>query len=148
MGSDYKKKNILLDTDDETRSYLPIDTEQEDEPRSSRSREAPTRKIRKVNPVGFRVLVRILKDSNVSDGGLYLPEGAKQNMMESLLAKVVEVASATDNQTDEETNVSGIPLHAHVLIPKHAGVKIPWDENLRLVDTKEVLAVVNEISIL
>ena len=95
----------------------------------------------------MRVLVSIRKDSNQTDGGLYLPEGAKQALQESLVAKVIEVASAVDDSTDEEHNVSGIPLGSLVLIPKHAGTKIPWDDTLRIVETKEVLAIVNEISI-
>lgn len=148
MTSDYKKKTVLLETDEETRAYAPLEGGSEGSAARREDSPSQTRKIRKVNPIGFRVLVRVLKDSNVSDGGLYLPEGAKQNMMESLLVKVVEVASVTDTHTDDETNVSGIPLHALVLIGKDAGVRVPWDENLRIVDTKNVLAVVNEISIL
>jgi hypothetical protein len=60
---------------------------------------------------------------------------------------VIEVASAVDSRTDEETNVSGIPLGAMVLIPKTVGVRVPWDEDLRIIDTREVLAVVDEISL-
>ncbi len=103
--------------------------------------------MRKISPLGLRVLVRLRKDNNVTDSGLYLPEGAKQNMQESLLAEVVEVASAIDEDTHEEANVSGIPLGALVLLPKEAGTKIPWDEELRLVDTKHILAIVHEISV-
>lgn len=108
---------------------------------------ANTKAIRRVSPLGLRVLVRILGDTNVSDGGLYLPEGAKQAMSESLLAEVLEVASAVDHHTDEETNVSGVPLGAKVLIKKNSGVKVPWDEALRIVETVDVLAIVNEIEI-
>jgi co-chaperonin GroES (HSP10) len=103
--------------------------------------------IRKLNPLGFRVLVQIEKDSNVTDAGLYLPEGSKESMQQSLLARVIEVASAVDHETDHETNVSGVPLDALVLIPKGAGTKVPWDESLRIVETKEILALVNEIAI-
>ena len=103
--------------------------------------------IRKVSPLGMRVLVRIRKDSNVSEGGLYLPEGAKQAMAESLIAEVIEVAVASDHHTDEEANISGVPLGSTVLIGKTVGVKIPWDEELRLVETKDVLALLTEISI-
>jgi co-chaperonin GroES (HSP10) len=103
--------------------------------------------VRRINPIGMRVVVLIQKDSNQTEGGLYLPEGAKQNMAESLLAKVIEVASALDSHTDEETNVSGIPLGATVLILKTAGVKVPWDEDLRIVETKEVLATIEEIAV-
>ena len=104
-------------------------------------------KIRRINPLGFRVLVHIIKGQDKTEGGLYLPEGSKESMQESLLVEVLEVASAVDEHTDEETNVSGIPKGAYILIPKGAGVKVPWDDNLRIVETKEVLAIVNEISI-
>lgn len=103
--------------------------------------------IRRINPLGLRVLVRLLPEGNTTDGGLYLPEGAKQNMVESLLAEVLEVARVEDHETDEETNVSGIPQGALVLIPKTVGVKIPWDETLRIVETGEILAIVNEFSV-
>lgn len=103
--------------------------------------------MRRVHPLGLRVLVRVKKDTNVSDGGLYLPEGAKEQMQESILAEVIEVASAVDSDSDEETNVSGIPLSATVLILKTAGIKVPWDDELRVVETREVLAIVDEISI-
>lgn len=103
--------------------------------------------IKRINPLGYRVVVKICKDNNLSEGGLYLPEGAKQGMSESLLAEVLEVASATDEDTDEEANVSGVPLGALVLIEKTVGVKIPWDDDLRIVDTDDVLAIVSEVSL-
>ncbi len=105
------------------------------------------RKHRKVSPLGFRVLVRLQKEENVSEGGLYLPEGAKQNMVESVLAEVIEVASASDYDSDDETNISGIPLGAIILMPKNAGVTVPWDLELRLVETKEVLAIVDQVTL-
>lgn len=104
-----------------------------------------SRRIRKISPLGFRVVVRIEKEPNVTETGLYLPEGAKQSMMESVLAEVMEVASATDDHSDEETNVSGIPLGAKVLIGKNVGVKIPWDDTYRIVDSKDVLAIIHDI---
>jgi co-chaperonin GroES (HSP10) len=105
------------------------------------------RPIRRLHPLGFRVVARIVKDSNVTDSGLYLPEGAKENMQESVLAQVIEVASTVDSRTDEETNVSGIPLGSLVLIPKTLGIKVPWDEELRIIDTREILALVDEITL-
>jgi co-chaperonin GroES (HSP10) len=105
------------------------------------------RRIRRLHPLGFRVVARIVRESNVTDTGLYLPEGAKENMQESVLAEVIEVASAVDSRTEEETNVSGIPLGSLVLIPKQQGVKVPWDDELRIIDTREILAVVDEIAL-
>ena len=105
------------------------------------------RSIHSINPLGMRILVRIPKAENMTDGGLYLPEGAKDSLAESLLVDVIEVASALDHDTEEETNVSGIPLGSQVLIPKKAGVSIPWDSALRIVDTKDVLAIVDRVSL-
>lgn len=103
-----------------------------------------SRRIRRISPLGYRVVVRIDKTPNVTDAGLYLPEGAKEAMQESTLCEVIEVASATDLSTHEETNVSGIPLGAQVLIPRNAGVRVPWEDSIRIVDTKDILAVVEE----
>ncbi len=120
---------------------------QENKPPFEFHRPTEKRQIRRVHPLGLRVLVRIQKDLNVTDSGLYLPEGAKEAMQESIVAEVIEVASAVDSDTSEETNVSGIPNGSTVLIPKNAGVRVPWDEELRIVETREILALVNEISL-
>jgi len=101
--------------------------------------------MRRINPLGMRVVLKIQDESNTTDGGLYLPEGAKSQMSESITAEVIEVASAMDDRTHEETNISGIPLGALVLISKHVGTKIPWDERLRIVDVKDILAIVEEM---
>ena len=104
--------------------------------------------IRKVSPMGFRILVRIKKESAKTEAGLYLPDGAKENSQESVLAEVIEVASALDHDLDEEANISGIPLGAEVLIRKDVGIKLPWDDELRIVETNDVLALVEEVSVI
>ena len=103
--------------------------------------------IRQISPVGMRVLVQIKEDDNQTQAGLYLPEGAKEEKAESVLAHVIEVASAHDEETEEEENISGIPLGALVLIEKESGVKVPWDDSLRLIETADVLAIVHELSL-
>lgn len=143
MKSKDKKSDLFLDLDTSHTEAL-----RELGSSSQRLSNQESRKVRKINPLGMRVVVRIQKDGNQTEGGLYLPEGAKQAMAESLLAEVIEVASAIDEHTDEETNVSGIPLGALVLISKDVGVKVPWDDSLRIVETKNILAIVNEINIL
>lgn len=107
----------------------------------------PAKKIRKINPLGYRVLISILDEHDMTEGGLYLPQGAKQNLSESLVARVIEVASAMDQDSDEEHNISGIPLGATVLIMKDAGVRVPWDDRLRIVNSKDILALVEEVSV-
>jgi co-chaperonin GroES (HSP10) len=132
---------------DKRKPFLEPDFKDSEDSNSSRRFTSDAKRIRRVHPLGMRVLVRVLKDGNMTDTGLYLPEGAKQTMDDSVLAEVVEVASALDSNTQEETNVSGIPNGALVLISKTAGVRVPWDDDLRLVETRDVLAVVDEISL-
>ena len=103
------------------------------------------KKIRRVHPFGLRVLVRLKEQPSTTDGGLYIPETAKNSMAESVLAEVIEVASATDDHTHEEANISGIPLGATVLIEKYVGVKVPWDDRTRIVESKDILGIVNEV---
>lgn len=112
-----------------------------------RSDHIPDRPIRNVHPLGMRVLVQIREAERVTEGGLYVPESARSKMSASILAKVLEVASAVDDETHEMANISGIPLGALVLIGKNAGTQVPWDESLRIVETKEVLATVDEVEL-
>lgn len=135
MSDSEKKKVQLLEEDGVSR------------PDRGRLLRSDSQRIRKLNPLGFRVVVQLRKDSNQTETGLYLPEGAKQAMNESILAEVIEVASAIDDHTDEETNISGVPLGATVLIMKDVGVKVPWDDAIRIVETKDILAVVDEIDL-
>lgn len=105
------------------------------------------RTIYTVNPLGMRILVRIPEHDSMTDGGLYLPESARESLSESVVAEVIEVASAHDSDLDEDTNISGIPRGTHVLISKKVGTRVPWDESLRIVDTKDVLAIVEKIDL-
>lgn len=105
------------------------------------------RTIHSINPLGMRVLVKIMDNQNQSKGGLYIPENAKENMSESVIAQIIAVASATDDETEEETNVSGLPKDAIVLIEKDIGIRVPWDDKLRIVETIDVLAIVEQIEI-
>lgn len=117
------------------------------------------RLTRHVQPLGPRVLVRILRAPDRTDSGLYLPAGAKENQQEALLGEVVEVARtlpkaqaalfADPDERDEMglgQNVSGIPVESKVLFAKDRGITVPWDESLRILDVRHVLAVVDIIS--
>jgi co-chaperonin GroES (HSP10) len=134
-----KLSQLQQDFEDFETTYSDLDTEESPAPQ--------TKRMRRINPLGMRVVVKILPETQQTESGLYLPEGAKQQMAESLLAEVVEVASAIDDHTEEETNVSGVPLGALVLVKKEIGVKVPWDDALRIVETKDILAVIHEVAI-
>jgi chaperonin GroES len=107
-----------------------------------------TRVVRHIMPLGPRVLVKVLPDEDRAESGLYLPQGAKERSQDALYGEVVEVARAEPKDPAQDgfgVNVAGVPHGAKVLFQKNAGVKVPWDEGLRLLDTKEVLATVDEI---
>lgn len=139
--ADDKKKNIRDDTPPSKTKDPMAQSEYDQTPFSKK-------KLRSILPLGMRVVVNILDIDNTTEGGLYLPENAKSNMSESILAKVIEVASAIDNDTDEEANISGIPLGAVVLIERSVGIKVPWDDSLRIVDSKDILAMVEEVEVI
>jgi hypothetical protein len=119
---------------------------------------------RHVHPVGPRVLVRIIKSPDRLDSGLFLPQGVKDGSAAALLGEVVEVARTLprsdgepvptrdrdldddDSDLDLGQNVSGIPLGSNILFEKDRGVAIPWDESLRLLEVRHVLALVDIIT--
>ena len=109
---------------------------------------APRRPVRYIKPLGPRVLVRVVREEERSGGGLYLPQGVKERHDDALYGQVVEVARAEPDEEDAPglgANVSGVPLEAFVLFPKAAGLRVPWDEDLRLLEVKKVCAVVEEV---
>jgi co-chaperonin GroES (HSP10) len=93
----------------------------------------------------MRVLVQVIPIDDRTDAGLYLPVGAKQAQDDALYGKVIEVARDRPTTDEATENVSGVPHGAHVLFRKEAGVRVPWDERLRVLDVKDVLATVEEV---
>ena len=112
---------------------------------SSESGDKPSKPHRLILPLGMRVLVQIVRVDERTDAGLYLPAGAKEAQDEALYGKVVEVARDRPTTDEATENVSGVPHGAYVLFRKEAGVRVPWDERLRIIDVKDVLATVEEV---
>lgn len=100
---------------------------------------------RLILPLGLRVLVQVIRIEERTDAGLFLPPGAKEAHDDALYGKVVEVARDRPTTDDITENVSGVPHGAHVLFRKEAGVRVPWDDRLRLIDVKDILATVEEV---
>ena len=128
-------------------------------PAVSLDADRPGKVSRHVQPIGPRVLIRVIKTPDRSESGLYLPAGAKDSHSEALLAEVVEVARTLpkaayiddgDDDDDDDRpglgeNVSGIPVGAQVLFARDQGVTVPWDDSLRLLSVRHVLAIVDII---
>jgi co-chaperonin GroES (HSP10) len=106
----------------------------------------PPKPHRLILPLGLRVLVQLIPSEERTDAGLYLPAGAKEAQDEALYGKVIEVARDRPTTDEATENVSGVPLGAHVLFRKEAGVRVPWDDRMRIIDVKDVLATVEEVS--
>ncbi len=105
----------------------------------------PSRPVRYIKPLGPRVLVRLVKLEDRSSAGLYLPEGVKEEHDDALYGEVVEVARAEADTASLGENVSGVPLGAFVLFPKKEGLRVPWDDELRVLAVKDVVALVEEV---
>jgi chaperonin GroES len=104
---------------------------------------------RHVMPLGPRVLVRLLPSDDRTAGGLILPAGAKDATAEVSYAEVVEVARAAPDESDEGfgANVSGVPLGSRILFVKEKGLAVPWDDKLRIVMVKDVVALIEEFEL-
>lgn len=97
---------------------------------------------RHVMPLGPRVCVRLIQSDDRSAGGLFLPPGAKDAVSKAAYGEVVAVARADEGFGE---NVSGVPEGSKVLFAKDRGLPVPWDEELRILDVKDVVAIVDEI---
>ncbi len=135
------------------------DTDSEDTEADDRD-APPPRVSRHIQPLGPRVLVRILKSPDRLESGLYLPAGSKDDNAEALLGEVIEVARTmpktsgfVGGEEDEDephaslgANVSGIPVGSQILFSKEKGVTVPWDDTLRLLSVRYILAIVDTIT--
>ena len=144
------------------RSVPPKPSDEDDQP--IKPPEPPRRVTRHIQPLGPRVLVRVIKSPDRSEAGLFLPQGVKDENAMALLGEVVEVARTLpkaesidevarpeDDDDDDErvdfgTNVSGVPLGANVLFEKDRGVLVPWDDTLRIIEVRYILAIVDIIT--
>jgi co-chaperonin GroES (HSP10) len=93
----------------------------------------------------MRVLVRLVKDDCRSATGLYLPEGVAEKHQEALYGEVIEVARAEPDSESLGANVSGVPAGAFVLFATDEGTRVPWDDELRILESQAILAIVDEV---
>lgn len=111
----------------------------------------PMRLTRHVMPLGPRVLARLLPSDTKTASGLILPQGTKDAAAEVVYAEVIEVARAGAGAGAEDegfgANVSGVPEGSRILFVKSEGLAVPWDDKLRVVAVKDVIALVEEIEL-
>jgi len=84
----------------------------------------------KVRPLGNRLLIKPVIEEKKTEGGIVLPDTAKEKPMR---AEVVAVGSIDD---DVEINVGD-----HVIFAKYSGTEIKIeDEDFILIDVDDILA--------
>jgi chaperonin GroES len=87
-----------------------------------------------VQPLGSRVLVRILAEENVTKSGLYVPDTAKEKPQRG------EVVAIGD-----DADVIKVAVGDKVLFPKYTGTEIRLAETEHLIiDSTELLAILRE----
>ena len=138
-------RNPLSDSTDDDRQLVTPAGEPVSSTAEASSDDDPPRVVRHIRPLGMRVLVKLMDAEERTASGLYLPQGVAEKHQDALYGEVIEVARTAEDEESLGENVSGVPAGARVLIPKQAGIAVPWDQSLRVVETKEVLATVEEV---
>jgi chaperonin GroES len=86
----------------------------------------------KIEPLGERVLIKVLKQSAQTESGIYLPETAKEKPQEG---EVVAIGPEVD-EDDTPLAVGDI-----VMFPKYTGTEIKMDgEDYLIMDASDILA--------
>ncbi|MDA8237675.1 MAG: co-chaperone GroES [Chloroflexi bacterium] len=87
-----------------------------------------------VQPLGSRVLIRVMPEENVTKSGLYVPDTAKEKPQRG------EVVAVGD-----DTETIKVAVGDRVLFPKYTGTEIRIDAADHLIiDSTELLAIVRE----
>jgi len=85
-----------------------------------------------IEPIGDRVLVKVLEDENKTASGIILPETAKEKPQRGLVVAVAE------NDYDEAPPVS---VGDTIIFAKYSGTEIKVDQDKYLVlETSDILA--------
>jgi len=88
-----------------------------------------------VQPLGSRVLVRVLPEESVTKSGILLPDTAKEKPQRG------EVMAIGD-----DTETIKVSVGDHVLYPKYTGTEIRLEaEDHLIIDSTELLAILREM---
>ena len=96
-------------------------------------------KCMKIRPLGERVLIELVKEEEVSKGGIIIPDSAKEKPQEG---KVIAVGTG---KLDENGKV--VPFNVKkgdlVLMPKYGGTEVKIDDKeYQIVREDDILAII------
>jgi chaperonin GroES len=96
-------------------------------------------KCMKIRPLGERVLIELVKEEEVSKGGIIIPDSAKEKPQEG---KVIAVGTG---KLDENGKI--VPFNVKkgdlVLMPKYGGTEVKIDDKeYQIVREDDILAII------
>lgn len=95
----------------------------------------------KIQPIGDRVLVKMIDDAEQIKGGIIIPDSAKEKSQEA------EVIALGTGKTDKDGHPVSfqVKLGDHVLISKYGGTEVKFgDEKYTLLREDDVLGIINK----
>ena len=95
----------------------------------------------KIQPIGDRVLVKMVEDAEQIKGGIIIPDSAKEKPQEA------EVIALGTGKTDKEGRAIAFQVKAgdRVLISKYGGTEVKFgDEKYTLLREDDILGIINK----
>ena len=95
----------------------------------------------KIQPIGDRVLVKMVEDAEQIKGGIIIPDSAKEKPQEA------EVIALGTGKTDKEgrTIAFQVKVGDRVLISKYGGTEVKFgDEKYTLLREDDILGIINK----
>ena len=95
----------------------------------------------KIQPIGDRVLVKMVEDAEQIKGGIIIPDSAKEKPQEA------EVIALGTGKTDKDGRTIAFQVKAgdRVLISKYGGTEVKFgDEKYTLLREDDILGIINK----
>ena len=95
----------------------------------------------KIQPIGDRVLVKMVEDAEQIKGGIIIPDSAKEKPQEA------EVIALGTGKTDKEGRAIAFQVKVgdRVLISKYGGTEVKFgDEKYTLLREDDILGIINK----
>ena len=94
----------------------------------------------KITPLGRRVLVKRVSSEEKTEGGIFLPDTAKEKPQE---AEVLALGVGKDDEGKDVAELFTVKVGNKVLISKYGGTEVKVDgEDLLIINETDVLGIV------
>ena len=91
-----------------------------------------------IRPLGENLVIRIIEDTAKTEGGIFIPDSAKEKPQKGEVVAVGPGKTLEDGKKDE----MGVKVGEVVLFAKYAGTDVKMDnETFQILNVKDVLGV-------